>query len=84
MKPGKSETITRAADAMSESLKVAPGRCRYCGCTETRACVLQQVGFPFTMGCWWVDRQRTVCSAPDCYQKYVAAHGAKLKGASCA
>lgn len=40
------------------------GVCRYCGCTERRACILaygSMIG-----GCWWVDAAHTICSAPAC------------------
>lgn len=38
-----------------------PGRCRYCRCTDERACPL---------GCWWVDLEHTVCSNPRCVQRF--------------
>ena len=40
------------------------GVCVYCGCTEQRACLTD--GQP----CWWINRQRTVCSAPGCIEKF--------------
>jgi hypothetical protein len=41
-------------------------RCRFCGCTETRACVTD--GQP----CCWLDPNHTVCSAPACATRYHA------------
>jgi hypothetical protein len=48
-----------------------PGTCRFCGCTEDRACILgvdpvDQVA----MTCSWTDKSRIVCSNPKC----IAAH----------
>jgi hypothetical protein len=39
-----------------------PGRCRYCRCTDARAC---------EGGCAWYDRERTVCDSPDCVLKFL-------------
>ena len=44
-------------------------RCRYCGCTENRAC---------EGGCAWLNREHTVCSAPACAEKYKASLTASL------
>jgi hypothetical protein len=53
--------------------KLKPGKCRYCGCTETRACVLTIVCIEHSqvpiMCCWW-DHERTVCSNPSCVKKH--------------
>lgn len=49
---------------------VAPGTCRYCNCTESNACKLED-GEP----CCWVDRTRTVCSNPAC----VKAEGDRIR-----
>lgn len=38
-----------------------PGRCRYCGCTDDRAC---------EEGCRWYDREHTVCDSPRCVNKF--------------
>jgi len=38
-----------------------PGTCRFCGCTELDACVVND-GFELA-GCSWIDLGRTVCSA---------------------
>lgn len=37
-----------------------PGICRYCKCTELRAC---------PGGCTWIDAERTVCSSMPCKAK---------------
>ncbi|HEY5054686.1 MAG TPA: hypothetical protein VII58_00910 [Acidobacteriaceae bacterium] len=39
-----------------------PGVCRYCKCTEQRAC---------PGGCGWGDLEETVCSAPECMTKLI-------------
>jgi hypothetical protein len=44
-------------------------RCRYCGCTEERACVFDRNGIPCS--CWWVNREHTACSAPGCFKRYL-------------
>lgn len=41
--------------------KPTPGRCRYCGCTQNRACE-----DPTTGTCYWLDHRRTLCSACGC------------------
>jgi hypothetical protein len=38
-----------------------PGICRYCRCSEMRAC---------RGGCSWIDFQRTVCSTPSCVARF--------------
>jgi len=54
--------------------KIRRGHCRYCGCTDERACVLPKRKFPdgVTRGrtCWWIDAEHTVCSASGCFKKY--------------
>jgi hypothetical protein len=37
------------------------GVCRFCGCTEARAC---------PGGCYWVDAEQTVCSNGTCLDRY--------------
>jgi hypothetical protein len=44
-----------------------PGKCRYCGCTESNACVLQDGDT-----CSWHDNTRTVCTAPGCVRQFIA------------
>jgi hypothetical protein len=39
---------------MKIELRETVGRCRWCGCTNERAC---------ECGCTWVNRRRTLCSA---------------------
>ena len=46
------------------------GVCRYCGCTEERAC---------GGGCWWVDVYRTVCSSSVCVERYIGDFAADLR-----
>jgi hypothetical protein len=43
-------------------------RCRYCGCTDLRACVLEWNGEVFT--CWWVNQECDVCSNAFCVESY--------------
>ena len=39
---------------MNITLRERPGRCRWCGCTELKAC---------GAGCSWANRAATLCSA---------------------
>jgi hypothetical protein len=47
------------------------GVCRFCKCTQRRACRIEDILGDVT-SCCWVDRKRTVCSNPKCVQKYMA------------
>ncbi len=51
------------AEIYEQRLGDAQERCRFCGCTQARAC---------PGGCGWLDRHHTVCSAPSCAAKYNA------------
>jgi hypothetical protein len=51
------------------SLIAGDGKCRFCGCTEDRACVFEYIGLP--VACWWVTKERDVCSAPACFGQYL-------------
>lgn len=42
------------------------GTCRYCGCRDDRACVLQP-----GITCCWIDAGHTVCSSFPCVRKAV-------------
>ena len=53
----------RCAFAYEELPSPQPGVCRYCGCTENRAC---------PGGCAWMDPQQTACSAEPCRERYMA------------
>lgn len=50
----------RAALGYEELPGPIPGMCRYCHCTEQRAC---------PEGCSWMDTGRTVCSSEACQWK---------------
>jgi hypothetical protein len=39
---------------MTITIPERPGRCRWCGCTHFNPC---------EGGCWWANRQMTLCSA---------------------
>jgi len=52
----------RAGLAYEELPGCVPGMCRYCKCTEARAC---------PGGCAWLYPERTVCSSPACEAKFV-------------
>ena len=41
-----------------------PGRCRYCKCTDARAC---------PEGCSWYDLEQTVCDSLACVKRFVRA-----------
>ena len=43
-----------------------PGRCRYCRCTDNRAC---------EYGCSWADAEHTVCDSPSCLGRWAKALG---------
>ena len=42
------------------------GTCRFCGCTERRACV---IGFLDDESCAWADSTKTLCTNPRCLAK---------------
>ena len=54
------------AEIYEQHLGDGEERCKYCGCTEHRACVTN--GQP----CAWLDPNHTVCSAPRCATLYHA------------
>lgn len=48
---------------------IAPGTCRFCGCTESRPCKVP----PYNDGdvCGWLhDTTNTVCTAPTCMRRW--------------
>lgn len=51
------------------------GTCRYCGCTEAKACA---------GGCAWVDQDETVCSTPACVAAWKRADRAGRRAAKAA
>jgi hypothetical protein len=51
----------RSAVSDQRSAKPKSGVCRYCGCTDGRACLPP---------CWWIDKAHTICSAGTCLLKY--------------
>lgn len=53
----------RSAFAYEELPSLPSGICRYCLCTEQRAC---------EQGCSWVDRRQTVCSSEECVAQWRA------------
>lgn len=48
-----------------ETLVLASGKCRICGCTQTTPCTVpideDELG-----SCWWMDAGKTLCSNPHC------------------
>jgi hypothetical protein len=46
-----------------------PGCCRYCTCTEDRACRIPPYGEDDTCG-WLHGTDRTVCTAPPCLRRW--------------
>jgi hypothetical protein len=45
------------------------GKCRVCGCTEERACIIQWgpgESLDTVKACWWIDAKKTLCSNPKC------------------
>lgn len=52
--------------------KLPAGKCRYCGCTETTPCHVGKAG-----ACAWYDKDRTLCTNPQCLRKFNADKQAK-------
>ncbi len=46
------------------------GRCRFCGCTDARACKGQ---------CFWIDESRTVCSSQRCVDQYFGEYAGRVR-----
>lgn len=55
-------------DGIQRRLPPIAGRCRYCFCSDDRACLLSNIGGE-EQGCSWIDESRTVCSRPSCVAK---------------
>lgn len=53
----------RAGLGYEEIQGLISGICRYCKCTDRRAC---------RNGCAWLDPERTVCSSTRCWAKFLA------------
>lgn len=51
-----------------EELPPQSGVCRYCGCTENRACTITLPAGD-AAGCLWIDVEKTVCSSAMCLEK---------------
>jgi hypothetical protein len=49
---------------MGGAVEIRSGVCRYCGCTDERAC---------PEGCWWLEETHTVCTNKGCIEKHFAA-----------
>lgn len=43
-----------------------PGRCRICGCTEAKACLVEVAGVGQPVACAWADLTKTLCDNPKC------------------
>jgi len=56
---------------MAKIVRPRMGVCRFCRCTQRRACRIEDILGDVT-SCCWVDRKRTVCSNPKCVRKYMA------------
>lgn len=54
------------------TLTLTPGRCRWCGCTDERACAA---------GCAWADRAHTLCSECAAFDHLVRARSAGVRKA---
>lgn len=61
--------------------RIRRGHCRFCGCTEKRACILTRSLFdddrPIT--CSWANRSKTLCNAPICLRADVHERRAAAK-----
>lgn len=42
------------------------GVCRICGCTENKACVLEDTEADGILTCLWADGTKTLCTNPKC------------------
>ena len=60
-------TPAEKAEIYEQILGDAEESCRFCGCTQNRACRMLDGS-----GCAWLDPNHTVCSAPACAEKYQA------------
>ena len=57
--------------------------CIHCGCTETNACEVlvsfaqaDGAGELAVVGCWWISLEPPVCSAVNCYLRFISRPGA--------
>lgn len=46
---------------------IAPGTCRHCACTDGKHCQIYSGGE--MCECSWANRERTLCTNPDCLMK---------------
>lgn len=53
--------------------------CKYCGCTESNACILGLGLFGRPQTCSWIDSTKTVCNSPACIRAHHSARTAKKK-----
>jgi hypothetical protein len=60
------QTPEAKAEIYEATLGDGVERCRFCGCTDHKACVTDG------QACAWLDPHHTVCSAPVCAGKYRA------------
>lgn len=65
--------MTKTAEFGQPCAAPLPGKCRICGCTETRACSIATPGrggiapgYTGTRACGWTDETRTLCDNPNC------------------
>jgi hypothetical protein len=83
---GRFDEARRALDELVAQCPIAPGRCRYCGCTTDSACALVTY-LPSFAGdgcvdalegviarCHWVDDDQTVCSNLSCMERWEREH----------
>jgi hypothetical protein len=65
---------------MLRLLKREPGKagiCSQCGCTEDNACEIR--GLVFFGPCGWANKERTLCTNPECLRKAKVAEEAAAK-----
>jgi ParB/RepB/Spo0J family partition protein len=62
--------IEARLNAAKTAAKIEKGKCRYCGCTQAHACVLElPKGAKAAVTCKWADAGKTVCSNRECMKK---------------
>jgi hypothetical protein len=71
------ESRRRHRDKQQPEPVPAGGRCKHCGCTEERACLIGRYA-----RCSWVNAERTVCSRRECVQAEIDRILAKVKVAA--
>lgn len=65
----KAGTRQNRVPVLEASVDITPGVCRYCGCTNMTPCAVEEIAGDL-IGCYWLDKEHTACSAPECRKKW--------------